>query len=76
MTRPILLPVLLASVMASVFLLPKAGEIAESAIQMKLPHTLGEWRFDVVQASTKEVDILAKDTEFSKAVCLAPIPYS
>jgi len=76
MTRPILLPVLLASVMASVFLLPKAGEIAESAIQMKLPHTLGAWRFDVVQASKKEVDILAKDTEFSKAVCLAPIPYS
>ena len=76
MVRPILLPVLLGVTMASVFLLPKVGKIAESAISMELPKKMGDWQFDTGQASTKEVDILAKDTQFSKATCLAPIPDS
>lgn len=62
--------------MATVLMLPSAGTIAESAIQMKLPAKLGEWQFQTTQATTKEVDILAKDTTFSKAICLAPIPDS
>lgn len=76
MIRPILLPVLLGATMASVFLLPKVGKVAESAIKMKLPKSMGDWQFDIGQASDKEVKVLASDTEFSKAVCLAPIPYS
>jgi hypothetical protein len=76
MTRPILLPALLGGVMLSVFFLPKVGKIAESAVRMSLPKTLGEWELEIGQASKKEVDTLDKETQFSKAVCLAPIPYS
>ncbi len=76
MTRSILLPVLLGCVMVTVFLLPKSGKIAESAVRMDLPETLGDWEFEKEQASKKEVDILDKETQFSKAVCRAPIPYS
>lgn len=76
MTRPILLPVLLGGAMLTVFLLPKVGKIAESAVRMSLPDKLGDWEFEKGQASDKEVDILDKETQFSKAVCRAPIPYS
>ena len=76
MTRPILLPVLLGGAMLTVFLLPKVGKIAESAVRMSLPDQLGEWEFEKGQASNKEVRILDKETQFSKAVCRAPIPYS
>ena len=76
MNRHLVLPLALGGVMATVLLLPSAGKIAESAIQMELPVKLGEWQFQTSQASKKEVDILAKDTTFSKAVCLAPIPGS
>ena len=76
MTKTMLLPVLLGTVMSSVFLMPKAGKIAESAIQMSLPEKLGDWEFELGQASKKEVETLDKETEFSKAVCRAPIPYS
>lgn len=76
MTRPILLPVLLGGAMLTVFLLPKVGKIAESAVRMSLPDKLGEWEFEKGQASDKEVRILDKETQFSKAVCRAPIPYS
>ncbi|BCU76933.1 exosortase-associated EpsI family protein [Luteolibacter sp. LG18] len=72
--RPLILPVALAAVMGCVAFLPKAGKVAQSAILMKLPEDLGEWEFHIIPASQKEVDILAKDTDFSKAVCLAPIP--
>lgn len=76
MTRPILLPVLTGAVMLTVFLLPKVGKIAESAVQMSLPEKLGDWEFETETASKKEVDILDKETRFSKAICRAPIPYS
>jgi len=76
MTRPILLPVLTGAVMLTVFLLPKVGKIAESAVRMSLPEKLGDWEFETEAASKKEVDILDKETRFSKAICRAPIPYS
>lgn len=76
MKKTTLLPLVLGAVMSSVFLMPKAGKIAESAIRMNLPEKLGEWEFEVTQASTKEVATLDKETEFSKAICHAPIPYS
>lgn len=76
MNHQLFLPLSLGGVMATVLLLPSAGKIAESAIDMKLPVTLGDWQFQIAQATKKEVDILAKDTTFSKAICLAPIPDS
>lgn len=76
MNRSILLPILMGAVMSTVLVLPKAGKIAESAIRMKLPGELGEWTFQEEQATKKEVDILDKETQFSKARCYAPIPFS
>lgn len=74
MNTVLLLPIVSGLAMSSIFFLPKAGSVAESAIVMKLPESLGEWRFNEVPASPKEVEILAKDTDFSKAVCIAPMP--
>jgi hypothetical protein len=74
MIRSLLLPAALGTVMCGVFFLPKSGDPAESAISMTLPDTLGHWRLKKAPASEAEVRILAKDTDFSKAVCLAPIP--
>ena len=74
MTRPLLLPIVLGALMAGVFFLPTSGTVADSAISLKLPPGMDAWEFNVISASQKEVDILAKDTDFSKAVCIAPIP--
>ncbi len=73
MKIPILiLPVLLACLLATVHLLPEAGEMAESAVKMDLPATAGGWTLRSIPASELEIAILAADTRFSKAVCLRP----
>lgn len=74
MNRAWLLPIFTAVSLSSIFFLPKAGSVAQSAISMKLPENLAEWRFKIIPASEKEIQILAKDTDFSKAICVAPIP--
>ncbi|MFD0892762.1 exosortase-associated EpsI family protein [Luteolibacter ambystomatis] len=74
MIRPLILPVVLAALMSGIFFLPTSGTVAESAISLKLPAGMDDWDFNIIQASQKEVDILAKDTDFSKAVCVAPVP--
>jgi len=68
------LPLTLGLLMSGVFLLPKSGEVAQSAVSMKLPEELGAWRLKPETASTKEIEILAKDTDFSKASCQSDIP--
>jgi len=75
MIRPFLLPVLAGAAMASVWLLPQSGSVAQSAIQLELPQDLAPWwRLQKIQPTEKEVAILAKDTDFSKAICIAPQP--
>lgn len=74
MIRALLLPVLLGATLASIWLLPESGRVAESAIRLGLPDELPPWRLNKVQPSEKEVKVLAKDTDFSKAVCIAPQP--
>lgn len=75
MIRPFLLPLLAGAAMASVWLLPQSGSVAQSAIQLDLPPDLAPWwRLQKIQPSEKEVSILAKDTDFSKAICIAPQP--
>lgn len=71
---PLVLPVFLAAALGSIYFLPTAGEVAQSAIRMDLPHDQGEWRFEEQLASEAEKETLAKDTEFSKAICLQPRP--
>lgn len=68
--RLIVLPVLLAGLLASVHLLPEAGEMADSAVEMKLPEAIGPWKLRHQPASQVEIATLAPDTLFSKAVCL------
>jgi hypothetical protein len=69
-----LLPLLLGSALGMVYVLPKAGETAESAVKMELPGSMGGWSFEKLLASEAEIGTLSKDTEFAKAVCLRPRP--
>jgi hypothetical protein len=75
MIRLLFLPLVAASIFASIWLLPQSGSVAQSAIRLDLPSDLKPWwRLQKVQPTEKEVNILAKDTDFSKAVCIAPQP--
>jgi len=62
-----MLPVLLAAMLGAVYVLPERGKVAESAIRMDLPLTLGEWHGRRTTETQQEIDILEKDTEFAKA---------
>ncbi len=68
-SKAILLPVFLFAGLSSVYFLPSAGEVAQSAVKMKLPNYSGPWQFRKIPPSEAELDALAKDTEFSKAEC-------
>lgn len=68
------LPVIIATVHAGIYMLPKAGAPAASAVRMELPEKIGDWFLRNIPATKDEVATLAKDTEFAKAVCLAPRP--
>ncbi len=70
--HPLILPVALVAMLATIHLLPAAGEMAKSAVNMDLPATAGDWTFRPIPASAEELAILAADTSFSKAYCLRP----
>jgi hypothetical protein len=70
--HPIFLPVTLGALLATIHLLPAAGEMAASAVNMNLPASAGDWTFRPIPASAEELAILAADTSFSKAYCLRP----
>jgi hypothetical protein len=57
-----------------VYLLPKTGSMIPSAISMKLPTSIGDWALRHIPASKEEIETLAPDTEFSKAICLTARP--
>ena len=70
----LILPFLLAGLLATIHLLPEAGEMASSAVSMELPDDMGDWRMRNIPASAEELAILAEDTSFAKAICLSPRP--
>lgn len=70
--RALILPAVLAACLGSIYLLPHTGDVAQSAINMKLPEATGEWQLQNIPPSELEINILAKDTEFAKAICLCP----
>ena len=72
--QPTILPLFLASTLSAIYFLPQAGDIAQSAINMTLPADCGAWRLQNIPPSEEETKVLAKDTEFSKALCLSPRP--
>ncbi|MCH7227975.1 exosortase-associated EpsI family protein [Haloferula sp. A504] len=59
---------LMAAVMSAIYLLPPLNE-AESAMDMKIEPFIGAWETRTYPPSELEINILAKDTEFSKAHC-------
>jgi hypothetical protein len=69
---PLILPVFVVAALSSIYFLPSAGEVAQSAVKMELPAVNGGWEFNDIPASEAEKNTLAKDTEFSKAVCIRP----
>lgn len=68
--RPLILPVLLGALLALIHLLPKAGEMARSAVELDLPPSAGGWALRPQAPSQVEIETLAPDTRFSKAVCV------
>jgi hypothetical protein len=70
----VILPVALAVGLGSVFVLPQTGSVAQSAIDMSLPYVLGDWKLNKITPSKAEIEILSKDTQFSKAICLRSSP--
>ena len=70
----LILPAFLAVTLGSVHFLPSAGKIAQSAVNMNLPDRYGNWQFEKIPPSEAELIALAKDTEFSKAICLTARP--
>lgn len=73
-TKPWLLPLFLGGALSAVYLLPKVGAVAQSAVNMALPDASGDWAFDKQYATEAEIKTLKSDTEFSKATCLRDRP--
>lgn len=67
--NPWLLPLVLIVSLGLVYILPRAGKIAESAVKMDLPGYLGGWSFEPIVPTKDEIGTLSKDTRFSKAIC-------
>lgn len=70
-----ILPLVLACGLGAIYLLPSVGEVAGSAIRMELPQDYAGWYFQHEKPSEKEIEALAKDTEFSKAICRRRRPF-
>ena len=70
--RTLILPLFLAGGLSSVFVLPQTGAVAQSAINMTLPATIGNWQLKPIPPTQAEIDILSKDTKFAKAICVRP----
>jgi hypothetical protein len=66
------LPIGLVIVLTPIYLLPESESMIPSAINMKLPATVVDWQLQHLPASSEEIETLAPDTEFSKAICYKP----
>jgi hypothetical protein len=69
---PLFLPFFVAGTLSAIHFLPSAGSVAQSAVNMTLPSFSDEWELKHTPPAEKELQALAKDTEFSKATCLMP----
>jgi len=70
---PLFLPFFVAGTLNAIHFLPSAGSVAQSAVNMALPSFSNEWELKHTPPAEKERQALAKDTEFSKAICLMPL---
>lgn len=58
--------------LSAVFLLPSAPEHTPAGIEMQLPIWVGNWLGEDVPVSQKELDVLAKDTQFARKMYHSP----
>lgn len=72
--RYALLPLCTALLLVLVYFLPQTGTMIPSAVSMTMPETVDGWSLRPIPASKEEIDTLAPDTEFSKAICLKARP--
>ncbi len=72
--QPFILPLILAASLSAIYFLPRAGEVAQSAINMTLPANVGSWHLQSIPPTEKEISTLDKDTRFAKAICYCPRP--
>lgn len=69
-----ILPLFIGGGLSGIYFLPSVGKVAESAVRMELPDTLGRWSLEKIPPSEAELKALATDTKFSKARCLTARP--
>jgi hypothetical protein len=67
--KPYLLPLIFILLATSVYFLPEPGDMAPSAVKMEIPSQIEGWTTKNIPPSKEEIDILAEDTTFSKAIC-------
>jgi len=68
------LPLVLAVLLGSIYVLPSRGKVAQSAVRMNLPEFLDAWQGIKRTESQRERDTLEKGTEFSKADYFRSVP--
>ncbi len=70
----LVLPLFLSGSLSGIYFLPSVGKVAESAVKMELPDSMGRWSLDKKPPTEAEIGTLSKDTKFSKARCLTARP--
>ena len=70
--RLLRLQVVLLAGFGSVFLLPHSNKTSPAGIAMTLPNVVGAWIGDDAAVTQKELDTLAKDTQFSRKIYTGP----
>jgi EpsI family protein len=58
--------------LSGVFLLPKAPKINPAGISLKLPIWVGDWIGEDTQVTPRELEVLAKDTQFARKIYTSP----
>jgi EpsI family protein len=58
--------------LSTVFLLPQAPKTKPAGISLKLPIWVGDWIGDDAAITQRELEILAKDTQFARKVYTSP----
>jgi len=63
---------LLVAGLSTVFLLPQAPKTKPAGISLKLPIWVGNWIGDDAAITQREIEVLAKDTQFARKVYTSP----
>lgn len=58
--------------LSAIFLLPPAPKNSPAGVAMKLPIWVGNWLGEDTAVTQREIDILAKDTQFARKVYTSP----